>query len=53
MLSDRRFSFERAAVKGWIGFSEDDHNRRRGEYPAAAVHNTASPENFRDWRIDR
>ena len=37
----------------WIGFSEDDHNRRRREYPTAAIHKTAGPENFRDCRIAR
>jgi len=43
-----RLSFERASVKGRLA-----HNRRRRECPAAVAHNTASPENLRDWRIDR
>src|SRR6266542_1120505 len=47
------FLFRASRNESWIVFSEDDHTRRRREHPAAAVHNTARPKNFRDWRIDR
>jgi hypothetical protein len=30
----------------WIGFSEDDHNRRRREDPAAATHKNSESRKF-------
>jgi len=48
-----RFSFERAAVKGGSSSLKTIIIAEGANIRQLPVHNTATPENFRDWRIDR
>src|SRR6266849_2924926 len=48
-----RFSFERAAVKGGSSSLKTIIIAEGANIRQLPVYNTATPENFRDWRIDR